>query len=52
MYQHTDLQPQFPTFSQETIDAINKAVEGKLEGLWEAEQAITQAILADAGLNS
>ncbi len=52
MYQHADLQPQFPTFSQETIDAINKAVEGKLEGLWEAEQAITQAILADAGLNS
>lgn len=51
MYHANDMQPQIPTFSQETIEAINKAVEGKLEGLWETELAITQAILADSGLN-
>lgn len=42
----------FPTFSKETINAIEEATKGKLEMLWEAEQSITAAILADTSVNN
>ncbi len=51
MYQHTDLPPQFPTFSKETVEAIQAAFNGKVEGLWEAEQAVIQAVLKDINLD-
>lgn len=51
MYQHTDLPPQFPTFSKETVEAIQAAFNGKVEGLWEAEQTVIQAVLKDINLD-
>ena len=41
----------FPTFTEETINAINEATQGKLNALWEAENLITAAILADKSLD-
>ena len=40
----------FPSFTEETIEAINEATKGKLDALWEAENLITAAILADKSL--
>ena len=45
MYRNTN--PVQPTYSAETIAAINKAIEGKAEILWETEKAIVDAILTD-----
>lgn len=41
----------FPTFTEETVKAINEATQGKLDALWEAENLITVAILADKSLD-
>lgn len=41
----------FPTFTEETVNAINEATQGKLDALWEAENLITVAILADKSLD-
>lgn len=43
-------EPQYPTFSKETLTAIQNAVKGKVETLWETDLAIAMAILADETL--
>lgn len=43
-------EPQYPAFSKETLKAIQDAVKGKVESLWETDLAITNAILVDTSL--